>query len=387
MKLMIHRGALVEGLTLASGVVLSRTPKPVLTCVKLQAGKSGGTGTLNIVATDMEMTLQYSLTQVDIAEEGMALIPAAKLNDIVNNAPDDTLAVSTEQDKTTIQGGDSLFKIFGYNPDEFPPIVPFEGEPDFSLPAGTLKNLIDRTRFAAAREMSRYAFNGVLFERKGKTLSLVATDGNRLALTKAEVQAAEPHDVSVVVPIKAINLLDRLLTDPDQVVGLQFKENRLFARITAGELGETKEGAAASQEQATAFMSTSLVEGAFPPYEAVIPKDSDKKVTLGREQFASAVRRAALLTNEESRGVRLSFSKSALSISSRSPEMGEAKIDLPVDYDGEDIAIGFNPAYLTDALKVCETEEVTLEMKSSNKQSLMRSGTNFLYVIMPVSLG
>ncbi len=377
MKVLINRAALVEALGLASSVVLSRTPKPVLTCVKLVAGTgSGGTGakTLTVVATDMELALQYTLTQVDIATPGVALIPAGKLSEIVNNSPDDTLTLDTNQDTTTIKGSDAHYKVFGYNPEEFPPVSSFDGSPDFSLTAGSLRQLLDRTRFAAAREMTRYAINGVLFEKKGKKLSLVATDGHRLAQTKDDTIAEGGKDVSAVVPIKAINLIERLLTDPEQTVSLQFKENKLFVQISSETGG------------VSATMSTSLVEGTFPPYGDVIPKDSDKKVTLNRERFFSAVRRAALLTNEESKGVRLAFASGTLSISSRAPEMGEAKIDLPVEYAGDSIEIGFNPTYLLDALKVADQETVTFEMKTPNKPGLLKSGPGFLYVVMPVNL-
>jgi DNA polymerase-3 subunit beta len=376
MKVLINRAALVEALGLASSVVLARTPKPVLTCVKLIANASaaGGAKTLTVVATDMELALQYTLTQVDIATAGIALIPAGKLSEIVNNSPDDTLTLETNADTTVIKGSDAHYKVFGYNPEEFPPVSGFDGAPDFSLTAASLKTLLDRTRFAAAREMTRYAINGVLFEKKGKKLSLVATDGHRLAQTKDDTIAEGGKDVSAVVPIKAINLIERLLTDPEQTVSLQFKENKLFVQI-GSETGGV-----------TATMSTSLVEGTFPPYGDVIPKDSDKKVTLNRDRFFSAVRRAALLTNEESKGVRLAFSNGTLSISSRAPEMGEAKIDLPVEYGGEALEIGFNPTYLLDALKVADQETVTFEMKTPNKPGLLRSGPGFLYVVMPVNL-
>jgi DNA polymerase-3 subunit beta len=382
MKVLVNRAALVEALGLASSVVLSRTPKPVLTCVKLVAGGGdAGPKTLTLIATDMELALQYTLTQVDIATPGIALIPAGKLSEIVNNSPDDTLTLETGgagggSDTITIKGSDAHYKVFGYNPEEFPPVTSFEGTPDFSLTAGSLRNLLDRTRFAAAREMTRYAINGVLFEKKGKKLSLVATDGHRLAQTRDDTIAEGGKDVSAVVPIKAINLIERLLTDPEQTVSLQFKENKLFVQV----------GDSANAGGVTATMSTALVEGTFPPYGDVIPKDSDKKVMLNRERFFSAVRRAALLTNEESKGVRLAFSNGTLSIQSRAPEMGEAKIDLPVEYTGDPIEIGFNPTYLLDALKVADQESVSFELKTPNKPGLLKSGPGFLYVVMPVNL-
>lgn len=373
MKVLVNRVALVEALGLAGSVVLSRTPKPVLTCVKLVAGETAGEKTLTLVATDMELAIQYTLSQVDIGSAGVALIPAQKLSDIVNNSPDDTLTLETTADTTQIKGSDAQFKVFGYNPEEYPPVAKFEGDPDFVLPAGTLRALLEKTRFAAAREMTRYAINGVLFERRGKKLNLVATDGHRLAIARGELDQ-EGKDVSAVVPIKAIALIDRLLTDPEQTVALQFKENKLFLQVS-------------SDAGISGTLSSSLVEGSFPPYVDVVPKETDKKATISREKFFSAVRRAALLTNEESKGVRLSFANNTLSISSRAPEMGEAKIDLPVEYVGESIEIGFNPSYLIDALKVADSDQITFEMKNPNKQGLLKAGNGFQYVVMPVNLG
>ncbi|MEI8195478.1 MAG: DNA polymerase III subunit beta [Phycisphaerae bacterium] len=374
MKVLVNRAALVEALGLCQSVVLARTPKPVLTCVKLSTTQGQGAASLHLTATDMEIALEYSLTQVEIVEPGTALLPAAKFSEIVNNSPDDTLTLEVTGDTTVIKGSDAQYKVFGYNADEFPPVSGFEGKPDFTLAAESLRNLLDRTRFAAAREMTRYAINGVLFEKKGKKLSLVATDGHRLAQSKDDLTHESESTLSKVVPIKAINLIDRLLTNPEQTVALQFTENRLFVQVSSETTG------------ISSTMSSALVEGSFPPYGDVIPKDSDKKVTLNREKFASAVRRAALLTNEESKGVRLSFASNTLSISSRAAEMGEAKIDLAVGYTGDTIEIGFNPNYLLDALKVAQTEEVTFEMKTPNKPGLLRSGPGFLYVVMPVNL-
>src|SRR5262249_8909430 len=160
---------------------------------------------------------------VDIATPGIALIPAGKLSEIVNNSPDDTLTLDTTGDTTAIKGSDANYKVFGYNADEFPPVSGFEGAADFSISAGSLRQLLDRTRCAAAKEMTRYAITGVLFKKRGKTLLLAATDAPRLAQTKDDI-TAEGKDVSAVVPIKAINLIERLLTDPEQTVSLQFKE-------------------------------------------------------------------------------------------------------------------------------------------------------------------
>ena len=380
MKLLVNRAALVEALGLGSSVVLSRTPKPVLTCVKLTAGASNNVKTLTLAATDMEIALQYTLTQVDISQDGTALIPASKLSEIVNNSPDDTLTLETSGDTTVIKGSDANYKVFGYNAEEFPPISAFEGTPDFTLTAGALRNLLDRTRFAAAKEMTRYAINGVLFEKKAKNSSSSPPTATASHRPKTKPSPAAPARTS---PPSSPS---RPSTSSNASSPTPNKPSPSSSRKTNSSSRSVPKLGAAVGVGVTATMSTSLVEGTFPPYNDVIPKDSDKKITINRQRFVSAVRRASLLTNEESKGVRLSFSSGSLSISSRAPEMGEAKIDLPVEYAGEAIEVGFNPLYLMDALKVADQETVTFELKSPSKPGLLKSGPGFLYVVMPVNL-
>jgi len=226
------------------------------------------------------------------------------------------------------------------------------------------------TIFATARENSRYAINGVLIERDGNKLAVVATDGHRLAMAKGTCKSSKSSEGrSVIVPTKALNLLLKLVDDAEQTVRIKTAENQILFVTDQ------------------AILTSNLVEGNFPPYRDVIPKDGDRKATLTTDLFISAVRRAALLTNEESKGVRMSFSESGLTLSSRAPEMGEAeiKIELP-EYIGEPIEVGFNPSYLLDALKVINENQVYMEMKASNKPGIMRTDANFLYVVMPVNL-
>ena len=380
MKAIINRGALLEILGQAANVVPARSPKPILGCVKISTLDEPGGKALRVMATDNELTLESTLGQVEVKEPGSALLPAMKFLEIITNAPDDSLVLETTGDQTTITGSDSVFKLLGFNAEEFPPITGFEGQADFSLPAGTLKAMLDRTRFAAAKEMSRYAINGVLFERKGKKLMLVATDGHRLAQTQDQVAATDAKEVSSVVPLKAISLLERLLDHPEHVVHLQFRENKLYVHVVE----QTADGKPSAGTGTV--LSTVLVEGLFPPYQDVIPKDCDRKASLNREEFFSAVKRSALLTNEESKGVKLSFTPKQLVVTSRAPETGDARVNMNVSYTGEPIDIGFNPHYLADALKAATVDEVLLEMKSPGKPGILRLGPDFLYVIMPVSL-
>lgn len=368
MKVICDRGALVESLGLVGGVVVSRTPKPVLTCVKLTAGNDG----LVLEATDTEVSVRLSTPRVEVAEAGEALIPADKLQQIVRESIDPTLTLHTEQDVAHIVGQDSKFKIFGHPPTDFPATTEFSGDPDFTINAGDLHRLIAQTLFATARENSRYAINGVLVERTGNKLAVVATDGHRLALAKGtcKANAAGGEETrSAIVPTKALNLLLRLFDDAEQTVDVKIEDNQILFKTDA------------------AVLVSNLVEGNFPPYSDVIPKDGDKKATLATDLFISAVRRAALLTNEESKGVRMSFDEKGLTISSRAPEMGEAEIHMDVaEYVGDPVEIGFNPAYLLDALKVIDDSQLQLDLKGPNKPGVLRTGPNFLYVVMPVNL-
>ncbi len=366
MKVICDRGALAESLNLVSGVVVARTPKPVLACVKLIAEADA----LTLAATDQEMAVRLTTPRVEVQEPGEALIPADKLIAIVRESIDPTLTLHTEQDDVAhITGQDSRFKIYGQPAAEFPALPEFTGEADFELTAGELHRLVAMTIFATARENSRYAINGVLMERDGSKLVMVATDGHRLALARGACRPGKAEPRSAIVPTKALTLLLRLIDDAEQTVKVKLAENQIM--FAADE----------------AMLASNLVEGNFPPYQDVIPKEGDKKAKLATDGFISAVRRAALLTNEESKGVRMAFGEGGLTLSSRAPEMGEAEVSVTVpEYSGEPIEIGFNPAYLLDALKVVDTEQVEFEFKAPNKPGVLRTGPNFLYVVMPVNL-
>jgi DNA polymerase III subunit beta len=367
MKVICNRGALLDALLVVGNVVAARTPKPALQCLKLSAAD----GTLTVAGTDLEVAICCSDTQVQIEKEGQTLLRADKLRDIVRESVDDTLSIEVAGDTASIKGQDSHFKIFTQNVSEFPPIPEFDGEAKFSMKAGEFKQLIGQTLFATAKEGSRFAYNAVQLVAKAKRLSLVSTDSRRLALAKGNLlpgDKLEKDGARSLVPAKAMNLVEKLLNDPEETLSFQTRENQIIFHT------------------ANATLISNLIEGQFPPYEDVIPKDPDKKMTASTADFLSAIRRASVLTTEESKGVRLSFSKTGLVISSRSPENGEATINFPCKFEGADIEIGFNPAFLTDALRVVGHEDIALEMTAPNRPCLLRGGPDFLYVIMPVNL-
>src|SRR5216110_2254188 len=247
MKVICNRGALLDALLMAGNVVASRTPKPVLQCVKLTAEEN----TLTIAATDLEVAIRYSDAQVQIEQAGEALLPADKLRDIVRESVDDTLSIEVANDNATIKGQDSKFTIYTQNPKEFPPVPDFQGEADFEVSGGHLKQLIGQTLFAAAKESTRYAFNGVLVVAKGKKISLVSTDGRRLAQANGDLSSAGklPKDgARAIIPTKALQLVEKLIDDPEEAVGFQMRENQVIVHTQS------------------ATLTSNLVDGQFPPY-------------------------------------------------------------------------------------------------------------------------
>jgi len=366
MKVIAQTAALQEALALASNIVALRTPKPVLQCVKLLArGK-----VLTLLATDLEAACRYLVAQVEVQEEGEALVPVQKFADIVRESVgEETLTIATDKDACQITGAGSRFRLLGYDPAEYPAVADFEDAGDFQVSSEVLSELIERTLFAAARAHSHYAISGVLWEASGKRLQLVATDGHRLALAKASLSKAAARDVSAIVPAKLMNLLQRASAGSEETLAVKLTDSQILVRT------------------ARAVLVSSLVQGNFPKYADVIPKDCSRKAVLNREEFLHRIRQAALLTNEESKGVRLSFGPEQLVLTSRAPETGEAEVSMPVKFTGEAMEVAFNPAFLTDALKVVEADEATMELNAPNKPALLRGGSEFLYVLMPVDVG
>lgn len=392
MKLIVDRGALLNAVNLVSGAVAARSPRMQLTCVKVVASKGKDGSSLTLIGTDAEIAIRLHIAQVDVQQPGEALIPADKLRGIVAaEDTDPTLTIESEGETIHIRGSDAKFKVFGYPVSDFPPVPDFAeavagagGAPKaksvFTHPAGSLSGIVARTLFATARENSRYAINGVLLKREGKKMEMVATDGRRLAMCRVAISGQPDKDgktVSAIVPTKALGMLQKMIGDPEETVHIAVSDNQIYF------------GFGTADKPGRAVLSSNLVEGTFPQYEEVIPKDQDKRVVFDRDVLSSAVRRAALLTNEESRGVRMRFNAKdkTLELTSRAPEQGEAQINVGLSgYEGEDIEIGFNPTFLTDVLKVIDDPQVIFELKAPNKPGIVKSGGDFVYVVMPVNL-
>jgi len=368
MEVDFNRAALAEALSLVTPVVPSRTPKPILQCVHMQTEG----GAVHISATDLEVGIKLAVSQVEIKEAGEVVVPADKLAPIVRESIDEVLSMKVAEQRCKIKGSDSNFTIYCQNPEQYPAVPGFDGEPQLKMSLEALQGGIEQSLFATAKESTRYALNGVLWEIEDKKLLLVATDGRRLArvrLNLAEKAAKEIIERKMIVPAKTMGLLDKIGQSGKDMVNIRLGENQVIVRC------------------GNVIVASNLVDGNFPKYEDIIPSGYEKKLTLSTEATLSAVRRSSLLTSAESRGIRLSVTRDKVVFSCRAPESGDATIEMPVEYDSEPIEIGFNPSFLIDVLRVVKTPEFDLQLGQPDRPGIIKSGSEFLYVLMPINLG
>ncbi|MBN1816451.1 MAG: DNA polymerase III subunit beta [Sedimentisphaerales bacterium] len=366
MKVKLNRAAFQEALNLVTSIIPARTPKDILRCLRITAQEDA----VRLCATDLEVGISYRVSQVEVETTGDIVVPADKIASIIRESIDEVIVMEAIEATVHIKGADSHFTIYGHDPEQFPNVPDFEGDAVLEMTLGKLQISIEHCLFSAARESTRYALNGVLWEVNGKKLTLVATDGRRLAKAVATLQSAGGvlPEGRVIVPAKTMGLLDRIGGEESSLVAIRFVDNQIILACDS------------------VVVSSNLVEGNFPKYEDIIPKDYDKKLSLNTDAALSAVRRAALLATEDSKGVRISLGEGTMVFTSRAPETGDAQIDMAVDYKGAPIDIGFNPQFLSDVLRVIKTETFELHLGEPDRPGMIKSGKDFLYIIMPVNL-
>ncbi|HUT33458.1 MAG TPA: DNA polymerase III subunit beta [Planctomycetota bacterium] len=363
MKIKCQTAMLHTAFQLAGSVVQQRPTRPILADVLLCAEK----GRVELGATDLEIGIRLDVQGAEIIEEGRLAVPQARVASILRETADETVEIRSEDGHCVITGSDSEFRLPTEVAEEFPEFPAFEEDKAYVFDRKDFVEMVTKTSFAAHKGKHRYALNGVLVVIRPNKVEMVATDGRRLAHIEKKSKNRSGADESVIVPTKALDEIIKALVDEDDKIRLSIGENQIVAKT----------------QRAT--VSTRLVEGHFPPYDSVIPKDNDKKVDLGRERFYSAVRRAALVTSQDSSSVTLAFGNNELEVRSSAPETGEARVKLPIEYAAGDVQISFNPEFLTDFLRVLEEESVRMEFRDSASAGLLRAGKDFLYVVMPVS--
>ncbi len=380
MKLKCSRAALHEGIQTATRIVGRITTKPILQQVKMEA--SGGK--LILLATDGELGLRMAVPEVDVSEPGVVLVSAARLAALLHEVPDEMLHLETREVEggftCKIAGEHSNFELVGDDPKLFPDVIPdFLEAAEVQLKAPEIADMINKTIFAVGSVSTRYAFNGVHFVLQDSTAEMVGTDGHRLAWVKKKVQLDQSVSASVIIASKAVSELSRLISSEEDVIQM-----RLGAGADQTEPAEAPRDIC--MQVGGRLLWSRLLEGRFPPYQDVFPKDLDKKVTLPRAPFLSAVRQAALMTTDEARAIKLAFSSGKLTVSSRAPEAGEAQVELTVEYAGEDVEMSFNPQFLADVLRVVEEESVEFAFKESTTPTLIKVGSDYRYLVMPLAI-
>ena len=362
---------LLGALQAVAGIVERRHTLPVLANVLMR--KTGDS--VELTTSDLEIQVRTSAELGGDAGNLSTTVGARKLIDILRMLPaDQVVTLTAAQSKLTLQGGKSRFTLQTLPADDFPLVnEAVDFGPAFSVPQKTLKGLINQVHFAMAVHDIRYYLNGILFVAEGKTLTLVATDGHRLALAQATLETDIPKQ-EVILPRKTVLELQRLLKDEkdgeESVIEMRFAANQAKFSFSGMEF------------------VTKLVEGKFPDYNRVIPKNHKNHVTLGRAPLLTSLQRAAILTSEKFKGVRLNVEPGVLRIASSNAEQEEAKEELEIDYDGDAIEIGFNVTYLMDALANMSQDMVKVELQDTNSSALITvpEQSGFKYVVMPMRI-
>lgn len=350
-----------------SGIVERRHTLPILANVLIR--KTGAQ--VEFTTSDLEIQVRTTAELEGDAGNFSTSVGARKLIDILRSLPaDQVVSLSANQNKLTLQGGKSRFTLQTLPAEDFPLVQEAaDFGPSFSVPQKTLKSLIGQVHFAMAVHDIRYYLNGILFVAEGKQLTLVATDGHRLALASATLEVEMPRQ-EVILPRKTVLELQRLLKDEDTPIEMRFAGNQAKFGFSGMEF------------------VTKLVEGKFPDYNRVIPKNHKNSVTLGRAALLASLQRAAILTSEKFKGVRVNIEPGTLRIASSNAEQEEAKEELEIDYGGDTIEIGFNVTYLVDALANMSQEMVKVELQDANSSALITipDDNGFKYVVMPMRI-
>ncbi len=366
MRFTLQREAFLKPLAQVVNVVERRQTLPVLANFLVQVQN----GQLSLTGTDLEVEM-VSRIAVEDAQDGETTIPARKLFEIIRALPDGSrITVSQTGDKITVQAGRSRFTLATLPANDFPSVDEVEATERVAIGEATLKELIERTAFAMAQQDVRYYLNGLLFDLRGDALRTVATDGHRLALCETDLEKASGAKRQIIVPRKGVTELQRLLESGDREIELEV--GRSHVRVKRDDVTFTSK----------------LIDGRFPDYEAVIPIGADREVKVDREALRASLQRAAILSNEKYRGIRVEVSPGNLKISAHNPEQEEAQEESEADTTVSDLAIGFNVNYLLDALSALRDEFVVIQLRDSNSSALVReaSSEKSRHVVMPLRL-
>lgn len=366
MKISISRDVILNPLQMVNNVIERRQTLPILSNVLISVKEK----TLSLTGTDLEVEI-INNTNIDNSEEGITTLPARKFFDICKALPENSnLEITIDQDRAILKSGRSRFTLSTLSASEFPNIDALISPFEFNISQKIFKKLIDQTQFCMAQQDVRYYLNGLMLELSENQLIAVATDGHRLAFCQAKVNLNPGESRQVIIPRKAINEISRLLEDSEEEIKVSLTENHI--RVTTSNI----------------IFTSKLIDGKFPDYQQVIPQKCDNEVKSTRDNLYQAFHRTSVLSNEKYRGMRLQLSKNELKATVHNPEQDEAEEIIEVTYSGDEFEIGFNVAYLLDALSAIKSDDVALQLTDSNHSCLIfgTSDVDSKYVVMPMRL-
>jgi DNA polymerase III subunit beta len=365
MELVVRKNDLLRELQLFQGIVERKNTIPILANVLLEANGNE----VRMLATDLEVALR-SKCEATVAKSGSLTLPAKKLYEVVKALPETDVRIQEDKNGVKVAADRFDSRMQTLPREDFPTLPDVSGGAKATLSRTALREMVGKTQFAITGEDTRYFLNGAKFVLKPDSLTLVATDGHRLALVEVKHTAGLDQEVGVILPKKTLLELGKLLSEGDGDITFENGENHLFFEVGGR------------------VLISRMIDGQFPAYERVIPKGNDKLIEFDRERLTSAVKRVALLSNERSRAVKFEIDNGKVEVTSSSSEFGEAREQLPVDYAGTAMAISFNAQYVLDFLNVVETDIVSLSLKDEVSQAVMKpvgaEGYDYTYVIMPM---
>jgi len=370
MKFTIAKEQMLTGLQAVQSIVGSRTTLPILSNVLLKTGE----GVLELTATDLDVTITCAVP-AEVHKAGLTTLPVRKLFGIVREMGMGDLDFEVdEKNRCSLRMGPSFYKIHGLAGEEFPPVPQFKEEGKVVVEQKKMKTLLRRTCFAASTEEARYVLNGIFLSLKEHKLTMVATDGRRLALAEEELEGSGKAQAEFIIPNKAVNELGRLLGESG-TVEIFYTENQAGFQMV-------NEGATAPVR-----VVTKLIEGNYPNYRMVIPAETKERIQLEREEFLHALRRAEIVTSDKQNSVKLCFGKNTLTITANTPDVGEGTENIAIKYEGEEMAIAFNPGFIIQPLNALDDQQdIFLEFTNDMSPGLLKINGPFLYVVMPMRL-
>lgn len=366
MKLTIARDQLRDAIGNVQSVVPTRSTLPMLQYVLI----NGKSNLLKLMATDLEVGIECEVECDEMKQDGIVTLPCKKLHEVINNLPQGTVTITAaENNAVTLTSGVVRYKLMGMPPDEFPKSPEVKREKSFSIPQGLLREMLKKVSFSISADPNRVNITGLLLALVGKELRLVSTDGRRLSYARHVVEGLVDGNSSYIIPRKTVTELERLLGDEGDLT-IFLSDNQI------------------AFEFANLLIISNLIDAIFPNYEQVVPRGYERKMIAEKEPFSAATKRAQILTTDRYNLVKFEISKKKMVISTNSPEVGEFKDEVDVEYDGETIGIGFNPQFVLDVLKVVDEEKVSIELKDSQSSGLIKPLDNedYMYVVMPVRL-